>query len=303
MPLDQTETTEIHTISIGKRLRQLNRDTVEALKQSIFSIGLRTPISVRYISDEVGFELIAGLHRLTACRELGWEEVPIREEEGTETDAKMWEIAENLHRADLTVTERSEHIAEWIRLAEERDKLVQLAPVSEKGGRGHKGGMRAAERDLRIEHTEAVRAVKIDALAPEAKAEARALKLDDNQSALLEAAKHETPDAQVQALRDKAAAKAEAKARPKPARKPTAESREPAAQARSKAISGLCRILHQQPTETLADLMRILRDERSRIAQITRPKRLELARGYLSVLGISVDDLQPGADGAGHARP
>ena len=90
MPLDQTETTEIHTISIGKRLRQLNRDTVEALKQSIFSIGLRTPISVRYISDEVGFELIAGLHRLTACRELGWEEVPIREEEGTETDAKMW---------------------------------------------------------------------------------------------------------------------------------------------------------------------------------------------------------------------
>src|SRR5204862_8007914 len=112
----------------------------------------------------------------------------------------------------------------------------------EKGGRGHKGGMRTVEWDLRIEHTEAVRQVKIDALAPEAKAEARALKLDDNQSALLEAATHETPDAQVQALRDKAAAKAEAKARPKPARNATAEAREPAAHARAKAISGLWRI-------------------------------------------------------------
>ena len=39
--------------------------------------------------------------------------------DGTETDAKMWEIAENLHRADLTALERSEHVAEWAELSTE----------------------------------------------------------------------------------------------------------------------------------------------------------------------------------------
>ena len=31
----------------------------------------------------------------------------------------------------LTVLERSEHVAEWIKLTEEKVKLAQLAPVSE----------------------------------------------------------------------------------------------------------------------------------------------------------------------------
>jgi ParB family chromosome partitioning protein len=29
-------------------------------------------------------------------------------------DARLWEIAENLHRAELTFAERAEHVAEWI---------------------------------------------------------------------------------------------------------------------------------------------------------------------------------------------
>jgi hypothetical protein len=82
----------------------------------------------------------------------------------------LWEISGNLHRADLTVTERSEHIAEWVKLTE--DKQAQLAPVSERGrveGRGNKGGINAAVRDLGIDRTEAQRAVKIASLTPEAK--------------------------------------------------------------------------------------------------------------------------------------
>lgn len=43
-------------------------------------------------------------------------------------DARLWEIAENLHRAELTVQERAEHIAEWVRLTGE--KVAQLAPPS-----------------------------------------------------------------------------------------------------------------------------------------------------------------------------
>ena len=48
--------------------------------------------------------------------------------EGNETDARLWEIAENLHRADLTVRGRVERIAEWVRLTE--DKIGQLTQFS-----------------------------------------------------------------------------------------------------------------------------------------------------------------------------
>ena len=50
---------------------------------------------------------------LESARVLGWEDIPAVVSDGTETEAKMWEIAENLHRADLTELERSEHVAEW----------------------------------------------------------------------------------------------------------------------------------------------------------------------------------------------
>jgi ParB-like chromosome segregation protein Spo0J len=120
---------------------------------------------------------------------LGWEDIPAVVSDGTETEAKMWEIAENLHRADLTVTERSEHIAEWIGLYEKEDKEEVLTQVASKpkGGRPE-GGVRAASRDLGIELTEAQRAVKIAGLPDEVKKAAKDAGLDDKQSALLHGA-------------------------------------------------------------------------------------------------------------------
>jgi hypothetical protein len=73
---------------------------------------------------------------------------------------------------DLTVLERDEHVAEWIRLTEaklESDKLLQSEAVS-KGGRGNEGGVRAAARSLGIEQADAHRAVKVAGLSDEAKA-------------------------------------------------------------------------------------------------------------------------------------
>jgi hypothetical protein len=58
---------------------------------------------------------------LQACIELGLAEVPVREETGSELDARLWKIAENLDRAELTVLERSEHVAEWVRPAADRE--------------------------------------------------------------------------------------------------------------------------------------------------------------------------------------
>ncbi len=82
-------------------------------------------------------------------------------------DARLWEIAENLHRADLTVLERDEHVAEWMRITE--NKLTHTVSVSSAGGRGNEGGMRAASRDLGVNREDARRATKVAGLSSEAK--------------------------------------------------------------------------------------------------------------------------------------
>ena len=67
---------------------------------------------------------------------------------------------------ELPALQRSEHIAEWVRLTAEQP--AQLAPVESKraDGRGHRheGGINAATRELGIGRTEAQRVVKIDVM-------------------------------------------------------------------------------------------------------------------------------------------
>ncbi len=81
---------------------------------------------------------------------------------------RLWEIAENLHRAELTVIERAEHIAEWVRLTDDTagkqadGKPAQLAPVNRggraSGGLPKSGGINAAVRELGIDRTATPRA-------------------------------------------------------------------------------------------------------------------------------------------------
>src|SRR5690606_29992345 len=155
--------------------------------------------------------LVTGAHRLAAARQLGWERIPcVVMDTETEAQARMWEIAENLHRAELTALERSEHIGEYDKRADvvEAEKRGRVAQVS-KGGRGKKGGKSEASRELGVDRRDVRRAVKVASLTPEAKEAARELKLDDNRSALLAAAKVE-PEKQADAIR---AIKAEGDAR------------------------------------------------------------------------------------------
>jgi hypothetical protein len=132
-----------------------------------------------------------------------------------EIERRLWEVAENLHRAELTALERSEHIEQWIGLAEQRRKATevsaQIAPkLSQKGvGQGVGGGrpesgINAAARVLNIGRAEAQRSIKVAGLTSEAKAEARSLGLDDNQSVLLKAAKAPSKEAQIRALHEQA---------------------------------------------------------------------------------------------------
>jgi ParB-like chromosome segregation protein Spo0J len=270
-------------IVVGDRARSLNHESVALLKQSISAIGIKTPISVRRLGDG-RWKLVAGRHRLQAAIELGLSSVPIRIETGTETDARLWEIAENLHRAELTVTERAEHVAEWIRLTEERAadlKPAQLAPKSKtetnpRGSGRLEGGINAAVRELGIDRTEAQRAVKIAGLSPEAKAAAQEHHFDDNQTALLKAAKEPTPEAQVEALPDHVEERAQKRAaanRAERAQKstdappvPQPSQPEPAAAEceqegkRGQATALLTRIIDSAPANLRDEFMRLLNE-------------------------------------------
>ncbi len=125
-----------------------------------------------------------------------------------------------MHRTELTVLERAEHIAEWVRLTEAKGVSAQVAPkLSARGRSGEgrpKGGINAAVRELSsigINRTEAQRAMKITTITDEAKEAARAAGLGNNQSALLEIARA-APDQQATKVDEVAAARQRRKVTP-----------------------------------------------------------------------------------------
>lgn len=65
--------------------------------------------------------------------------------------------------------ERSEHIAEWVRLTDNR--VRQLAAPSG-GVQPNQKGIRAAAKELGVDEKEARRSIKVASIAPEAKAAA-----------------------------------------------------------------------------------------------------------------------------------
>jgi hypothetical protein len=198
---DVTLAIMIDDVVIGDGHREVNQTSVKRLADSIEKIGLRHPITVRRRGDK--YLLVAGRHRLEACKRLGREHVPALIVSMNNDEARLWEIAENLHRSELTKLERDEQIAEWIKITERLS--VQSAPK----GLGHRpeGGISKAARDLDIEETDAKRAVKVASLSDEAKDAAREAGLDDNRSALLEAASKPTVAEQVAAIHQRHTAK------------------------------------------------------------------------------------------------
>lgn len=171
--------------------RPLVSERVEAIKSSIARVGQLNPIHVRRCTRTDGpkkidaYEIIAGGHRFEAMWQLNRETISAVVLDEDSVQQRLVEIAENLHRAELTALERSEQIAEWVELT--GSSLSQLATNSAREGRP--GVISAASRELGIGKDEAHRAVKVASLSPEAKEEAIKTGLDDKQSVLLAAAK------------------------------------------------------------------------------------------------------------------
>ena len=116
---------EIADIKITGRRRALNPAKIDELAESISSLGLQSPITARWVKRDLGWGktktelvLVSGLHRLEAVKQLGKTTIPCVILKGGKRIARMWEISENLHCAELTPFEHDEQVAEWVRLTQ-----------------------------------------------------------------------------------------------------------------------------------------------------------------------------------------
>ena len=104
-------------ISTLGRLRDLDPAQVKALAESIEEVGLLNPITVypreivRNGQPVEGYGLVAGAHRLEACKSLGWQEVPAVVVDLDDNDRIIAECDENLCGSRLTPAEKAEFTA------------------------------------------------------------------------------------------------------------------------------------------------------------------------------------------------
>ncbi|MBN1153383.1 ParB N-terminal domain-containing protein [candidate division KSB1 bacterium] len=87
----------IDAIDIGNRIRHDIGDVTE-LKESIQAVGLLNPIIINSNN-----ELLSGLRRLEACRQLGWTEIEVRIVETDSDELKNLDLEyhENIGRLDF----------------------------------------------------------------------------------------------------------------------------------------------------------------------------------------------------------
>jgi hypothetical protein len=90
---------------------------------------------------------------------------------GDEIDREMQEIAENLHRSDLTALERDMQISRWVELQAAKEVSDNLSETPNKGGRPGKAA--ATARAIGDSERNVQRAVKVASLSDEAKQTAK----------------------------------------------------------------------------------------------------------------------------------
>jgi ParB/RepB/Spo0J family partition protein len=204
-----TRDIKIEDLIIGERFRPPRDEDVAKLAESLKTLGQVRPITVRKDPDQDGkYIVVAGATLAEAAEMLGCTSVRADIVKCTEAQARQWEIAENLYRAELTALEEAKHMAEWVRLVADSESVLRQDVAKPEGGRPE-GAITKAARKLPIKgKTEKARrkrierGLKIASMSPEAEAAAREAGLDDNRSALRKIAKEETAEAQVEKIQE-----------------------------------------------------------------------------------------------------
>lgn len=121
----------IESIVLRSDGRAVDAGAVAGLAESIASVGLINPIRVRVSGD--GWEVIAGAHRLSACKSLGLVEITADVVSDDDIHAELAMIDENLCRWELSPAERARQTAR------RRSIYQELHPETKQGG-NHKAG-------------------------------------------------------------------------------------------------------------------------------------------------------------------
>jgi ParB/RepB/Spo0J family partition protein len=77
-------------------LRPVSQSAVDDLAKSIAGSGLLQPVMVR--PDKSGYQLVFGLHRVLACRSLGWKKIPAFIKDLSDEEIVLLRIVENIQR-------------------------------------------------------------------------------------------------------------------------------------------------------------------------------------------------------------
>lgn len=118
---------KIIEIKVGDNRREIDEANVANLMKSIREVGLINAITVT-----AGNKLIAGAHRLEACKRLGWAEIECNVAELDGLKAELAEIDENLIRHNLN------HIDEGEQLLRKKEIYEMLYPETRAGVAGGK---------------------------------------------------------------------------------------------------------------------------------------------------------------------
>jgi ParB family chromosome partitioning protein len=211
------ETVRVSDVIVPKDHREVDEETASRIAESIRAHGILGPIVVRrrkvvggYFGEgkaTMAIFLVAGGNRLRGAELAGLKEIPAIFFKGDNRHARLVTIEENLFRKDLTALERAEQYAEWFRIAEQLEVSGQHVRKP-KGGRPQ-GGVAKLARELPISGSTAEarrktmeRSIAIAGMPPKTKEAIETAKLDNNQKALLEIAKQDTPHAQVKKARE-----------------------------------------------------------------------------------------------------
>jgi ParB family chromosome partitioning protein len=193
----------IDDIVVRERWRQPSPRQIESIRDSIRENGLLAAIGVRLVVDKLSTGeviqparvLVYGATRLAAAKLEGWAEIDAQILEGSDVDFEKAELAENLHRGELTKLQRDRQIARYIELCG-RGGILRGPRAKSKCGRPE-GGTRAVARELDIPESTARDAVRAGKLAEPAVTVITELGLADNPAVYRAVAAEPTADAQI----------------------------------------------------------------------------------------------------------
>ena len=115
-------TCPVAEITMTSDRRKIDRDKVSELAQSIRNVGLINPVTIT--ADR---QLVAGAHRLEACKSLGMSDIPCIIFDGNDLQKELAEIDENLVRLELDPISIGE-------LAIRRDEILDALGQRAKSG-------------------------------------------------------------------------------------------------------------------------------------------------------------------------